>query len=64
MKKKKGILEASVALATNTGRFVYDTEVTGPRDVIESIEGIGYTATLATNDKKKDRIDHTQAIKK
>ena len=64
MKKKRGILEASVALATNSGRFVYDTEATGPRDIIENLEGIGFTATLASNDKKKDRIDHSQAIKK
>lgn len=62
--KRKGILKASVALATSSGRFVYDTETTGPRDIIESIESLGFSASMDNYDKKKDRIDHSKEISK
>lgn len=62
--KRPGILKASVALATSSGRFVFDTETTGPRDIIEAIESLGFGASLDTNDKKKDRIDHSKEIRK
>jgi len=35
--KESGIISATVALATSKGRFVYDTEATGPRDIIDHI---------------------------
>ncbi|XP_031553563.1 copper-transporting ATPase 1-like isoform X2 [Actinia tenebrosa] len=62
--KRPGILNASVALATSSGRFVYDTEMTGPRDIIEAIEGLGFSASLSSGDKNKDKIDHSASIKK
>ena len=62
--KRKGILKASVALATSSGRFVYDTETTGPRDIIESIESLGFSASMDNDDKKRDRIDHSKEISK
>lgn len=64
LSKRPGILKASVALATSSGRFVFDTEMTGPRDIIEAIESLGFGASLDTNDKKKDRIDHSREISK
>ena len=36
--KQKGIIYASVALATNKAHVKYDPEVTGPRDVIRGLE--------------------------
>lgn len=36
--KQKGIIYASVALATNKAHVKYDTEIIGPRDVIKLIE--------------------------
>ena len=62
--KRPGILQASVALATSRGRFLYNTEVTGPRDIIQAIESLGFGASLDSNDKKKDRIDHSKEIRK
>jgi len=38
--KQKGIIYASVALATNKAHVKYDPEVTGPRDVIKLIKVI------------------------
>ena len=35
--KEPGVISAVVALATSKGRFVYDTEATGPRNIIEKI---------------------------
>lgn len=62
--RRPGILEASVALATSSGKFRYDAEVTGPRDIIEAIESLGFGASLSSNDEKKNRIDHSKEIKK
>lgn len=36
--KKKGIIYASVALATNKAHVKYDVEIIGPRDIIRLIE--------------------------
>ena len=36
--KHPGVLEAAVALATSKGRFVYDTEKTGPRTIMQAVE--------------------------
>lgn len=36
--KQKGIIYASVALATNKAHVKYDMEIIGPRDVIKLIE--------------------------
>ena len=43
---------------------MYDTETTGPRDIIESIESLGFSASMDNDDKKKDRIDHSKEISK
>jgi len=36
--KEKGIIYASVALATNKAHIKHDSEIIGPRDVIKLIE--------------------------
>ena len=33
-----GVVDAAVALATSKGRFTYDTEKTGPRNIMDLIE--------------------------
>ena len=37
IKKRKGILEANVSLALQQGKFKFDPELTGPRDIIDDI---------------------------
>lgn len=36
--KRKGIIYASVALATNKAHVKYDVEIIGPRDIIKLIQ--------------------------
>lgn len=38
--REKGIIYASVALATNKAHIKYDSEVIGPRDIVKMIEVI------------------------
>ena len=37
IKKRKGVLEANVSLALQQGKFKFDPELTGPRDIIDDI---------------------------
>ncbi|KAH9495203.1 ATPase Cu transporting protein 7A [Bulinus truncatus] len=65
IKKKRGILSVSVALATNTGKFTFDSELTGPRDIIESVKSLGFEAKLRTDDDlRASRYDHREEIKR
>ncbi|XP_048031662.1 copper-transporting ATPase 1 [Megalobrama amblycephala] len=61
--KQKGILYASVALATNKAHVKYDPEVTGPRDVIRWIENMGFTASLVKKDRPGSHLDHSHEIR-
>uniref|UniRef100_A0A672RGE2 P-type Cu(+) transporter n=1 Tax=Sinocyclocheilus grahami TaxID=75366 RepID=A0A672RGE2_SINGR len=60
--KQKGILYASVALATNKAHIRHDPEVTGPRDVIRWIENLGFTASLVKKDRPGSHLDHSREI--
>ncbi|ELU04312.1 hypothetical protein CAPTEDRAFT_32189, partial [Capitella teleta] len=60
---KPGVLSAVVALATSKGRFTFDTEVTGPRSIMEFINELGFTATLTDHDDKSSgMLDHKRTI--
>ncbi|KAJ8352448.1 hypothetical protein SKAU_G00239240 [Synaphobranchus kaupii] len=61
--KTKGIVYASVALATNKAHLKYDPEVTGPRDVIRLIENLGFEASLVKKDRSASHLDHTKEIR-
>ncbi|KAK8380400.1 hypothetical protein O3P69_016761 [Scylla paramamosain] len=61
--KLKGIKSAVVALATERGKFRFDPAVTGPRDIIECINGLGFNASLFTHDgSKANYLDHKKEI--
>ncbi|XP_005093403.1 copper-transporting ATPase 1 isoform X2 [Aplysia californica] len=65
LKRKPGILSASVALATSTGKFTFDSEATGVRDIIEAIKDLGFDAHLKSDDNEKaSRYDHRDDIKR
>ncbi|XP_020286145.1 copper-transporting ATPase 1 isoform X2 [Pseudomyrmex gracilis] len=66
VKKLPGVRSAVVALATQRGKFKYDIEKTGVRDIIESINKLGFTASLFSNRDKENRdyLDQKKEIKK
>ncbi|XP_038577483.1 copper-transporting ATPase 2 [Micropterus salmoides] len=57
----KGILGASVALATKKAQIQFDPEVLGARDVIKIIQSMGFEASLAKAGFKNN-LDHTEEI--
>ncbi|TST47760.1 Copper-transporting ATPase 1 [Bagarius yarrelli] len=60
--KQKGIVYASVALATNKAHVKYDPEVTGPRDIMGLIENLGFEASLVKKDRPGNHLDHSREI--
>lgn len=61
--KKKGIIYASVALATNKAHIKYDSEIIGPRDIIKLIEDLGFEASLVKRDRTASHLDHSKEIR-
>ncbi|CAL9706822.1 unnamed protein product [Knipowitschia caucasica] len=61
--REKGIIYASVALATNKAHIKYDVEIMGPRDIIKHIENLGFEATLVKRDRTASHLDHSKEIK-
>uniref|UniRef100_A0A8D8UT73 P-type Cu(+) transporter n=2 Tax=Cacopsylla melanoneura TaxID=428564 RepID=A0A8D8UT73_9HEMI len=66
VKKMPGIKSAMVALTTQRGKFRYDLEVTGPRNVMECIEKLGFTTALLNSKDKDSRayLDQRDEIRK
>lgn len=55
VKKLPGIYSANVALSTQRGKFKFDPETTGVRDIIECINKIGFDASPFNNKDKDNR---------
>ncbi|XP_055980090.1 copper-transporting ATPase 1 [Sorex fumeus] len=60
--KQKGIFYCSVALATNKAHIKYDPEIIGPRDIIHTIESLGFEAALVKKDRSASHLDHKREI--
>ncbi|XP_066973024.1 LOW QUALITY PROTEIN: copper-transporting ATPase 1 [Macrobrachium rosenbergii] len=61
--KVKGVKTAVVALATERGKFTFDPAITGPRDIIECINGLGFNASLYSSGAGKGNyLDHRKEI--
>uniref|UniRef100_A0A667XMJ9 Copper-transporting ATPase 2 n=1 Tax=Myripristis murdjan TaxID=586833 RepID=A0A667XMJ9_9TELE len=58
----KGILGASVALATKKANIQFDPDVLGARDIIKIIESMGFGASLVKAGFESS-IDHTEEIR-
>ncbi|CAD5110922.1 DgyrCDS281 [Dimorphilus gyrociliatus] len=52
LRKKIGIVDVKVSLATSSGKITYDPSNTGPRTIIEIIESLGHPCELSTDDNK------------
>ncbi|XP_058505927.1 copper-transporting ATPase 1 [Solea solea] len=61
--REKGIIYASVALATNKAHVKYDSEIIGPRDIIKLIENLGFDSSLVKRDRTASHLDHSKEIK-
>uniref|UniRef100_A0A2K5CQR3 Copper-transporting ATPase 1 n=1 Tax=Aotus nancymaae TaxID=37293 RepID=A0A2K5CQR3_AOTNA len=61
--KHRGILYCSVALATNKAHIKYDPEIIGPRDIIHTIESLGFEASLVKKDRSASHLDHKREIR-
>jgi Cu+-exporting ATPase len=53
LKSNPSVISVTVNLATETGHVVFDPDKTGPRDIINLIEELGFTAKIA-DDKNSD----------
>ncbi|KAM9334150.1 copper-transporting ATPase 2 [Symphorus nematophorus] len=58
----KGILGASVALATKKAQVQFDPEVLGARDIIKIIQSLGFEASLVKAGIKNN-LDHMEEIR-
>ncbi|CAD6197415.1 unnamed protein product [Caenorhabditis auriculariae] len=61
---KKGVDGCHVSLATYLATVEFSPSLIGPRDIIQVIEGLGYTAELATRDDQMRRLDHSEEVAK
>ncbi|XP_037291835.2 copper-transporting ATPase 2 isoform X3 [Rhipicephalus microplus] len=63
--KRPGVTKASISLATQRGHFEFDTELIGPRRLIQAIEELGFEASPATVNKLDvDHLTHVAEIRK
>uniref|UniRef100_A0A8C1Y3G0 Copper-transporting ATPase 2 n=1 Tax=Cyprinus carpio TaxID=7962 RepID=A0A8C1Y3G0_CYPCA len=61
--RTKGILEASVALATNKAHVKFNSDLVGSRDIVRIIEGLGFGVSLIKNEGLNNTLDHQEEIR-
>merc|ERR1719319_1432349 len=62
--KMPGISAASVALSTEKGKVSFDPSSMGPRDVVEAVNSLGFTASLISREMGQGIPDHQEDIRK
>ncbi|XP_048090546.1 LOW QUALITY PROTEIN: copper-transporting ATPase 2 [Alosa alosa] len=62
--RTRGVFEVSVSLATKKAHIKFDPEILGARDIIRSIEALGFGASLIKSDGfgKNEALDHRAEI--
>lgn len=55
VKKLPGMQMAVVALATQRGKFKFDSDKIGVRDILECINKLGFNASLLSNKQNDNR---------
>ncbi|KAF1760192.1 hypothetical protein GCK72_008438 [Caenorhabditis remanei] len=61
---KTGVDSCNVSIATSMALVEFSPQVIGPRDIINVIESLGFTADLATRDDQMRRLDHSEDVEK
>lgn len=61
---KTGIDSCNVSIATGMALVEFSPQIIGPRDIINVIESLGFTADLATRDDQMKRLDHSEDVEK
>lgn len=54
--KINGIFEASISLTMSNAEIKYNQSLIGPREIIESIEKLGYNVQVSTGDSKTENL--------
>lgn len=62
--KRNGVIEACVSISTMKGRFSYESENVGPRDIIAVLASLGFEAVLANSENASEQVSHKSEIKK
>uniref|UniRef100_A0A915CVI8 P-type Cu(+) transporter n=1 Tax=Ditylenchus dipsaci TaxID=166011 RepID=A0A915CVI8_9BILA len=60
----KGIESCTVSLSTNMASIEYSSQLVGLRDIIDRIQGLGYSAELASHEHRLKRLGHADDIAK
>lgn len=60
----KGIESCIVSLSTNVATIEYSSTLVGLRDIIDRIQGLGYSAELASHEDRLKRLGHSDDITK
>eukprot|EP01134_Creolimax_fragrantissima_P001824 CFRG1824T1 len=61
--KLDGVSSAAVSLATSTGKFYFNSDKLGARDIIKHIENLGFTASLSSGNMLES-MDHSPEVEK
>ncbi|XP_065173186.1 copper-transporting ATPase 1 isoform X3 [Atheta coriaria] len=64
VKNMPGMISAQVALTTQKGKFRYDPEVTGARNILEAIDALGFKAELFERESNGDYLQQKEEIRK
>jgi len=62
--KTKGIHAVQIALTTEKGKIKFDPDILGVRDIIQSIEDLGFSASIVNRDETRGFPDHREEINK
>lgn len=64
LSKIPGIESAVVTLNLAKGRVKFNTAKLGPRDILDAINSLGFTATLANSSDRPNYLEHKEEIRK
>lgn len=62
--KLPGVVSSKVALTTHRGKFRFDPELTGARNIIDAINRLGFEAKLFTRENNTDYLQQKEEIRK